>query len=103
MWAQMIMARLKPGTENDVEKLIGQIRSIEQPGSGLIRSVAMRDQNDPSVLRMFVLFESEEAARARETDERRQAGLQEARATMMAMFDGPPEFVDLNVVEEFTP
>src|ERR1700751_5954657 len=87
MWAQMISVRMKPGHENDLEQLVEQLRSIEQPGSGLIRSLAMRDQNDPSMLRMFVLFESEEAARARESDERRQAGLQQARATMTAMFD----------------
>jgi quinol monooxygenase YgiN len=103
MWAQMISVRMKPGHENDLEQLVEQLRSIEQPGSGLIRSLAMRDQNDPSMLRMFVLFESEEAARARESDERRQAGLQQARATMTAMFDGAPEFLDLNVVEEFAP
>jgi hypothetical protein len=99
----MISARLKPGGEKELDKMMEQLRSIEQPGSGLIRSLAMRDQNDPSMLRMFVLFESEEAARARENDERRQPGLDEARATMMAMFDGAPEFIDLNVVEEFVP
>jgi hypothetical protein len=103
MWAQMISARLKPGGEKELDNMTALLRSIEQPGSGLIRSLAMRDQNDPSMLRMFVLFESEEAARARESDQRRHEGLQQVRETMMAMFDGPPEFIDLNVVEEFVP
>jgi hypothetical protein len=52
---------------------------------------------------MFVMFESEEVARARENDPRRQEGLQAARTTMAEIFDGAPEFTDLTVVEEFTP
>jgi quinol monooxygenase YgiN len=103
MWAQLITTRLKPGHENDMPRLVEQLRATEQPGSGLIRSLAMHDQNDPSKVYMFVLFESEDAARARENDERRQEGLQAARAMMAEMFDGAPEFVDLTVVEEFAP
>jgi len=52
---------------------------------------------------MLVVFESEEKARARESDPRRQEGLQAVRAVMAEIFDGPPEFVDLAVVEEFVP
>ena len=103
MWAQLITTRLKPGKEGELPKLFEQLRSVEQPGSGLLRSTAMRDQKDPSRLYMLVLFESEERARAREQDERRQEGLQAARATMMDIFDGPPEFVDLTVVNDLVP
>jgi hypothetical protein len=60
----------------------------------------MRDQKDPNVAYMLVVFESEEKARARERDPRRQEGLAGVRATMAEIFDGPPEFVDLNVVRE---
>ena len=49
---------------------------------------------------MLVVFESEEKARARENDPRRQESLQPARAMMAEIFDGPPEFVDLTVVAE---
>jgi len=63
----------------------------------------MRDQNDPSRVYTLVLFESEEKARARERDEHRLEGLTAARATMAEMFDGPPEFVDLTVVNDFEP
>jgi len=49
----------------------------------------------------LVVFESEEKARAREQDQRRQEGLQAVRATMADIFEGPPEFVDLTVVEEW--
>ena len=63
----------------------------------------MRDQNDPSRVYTLVLFESEENARARERDAHRQEGLTAARATMAEMFDGPPEFVDLTVVNDCEP
>ena len=103
MWAQMITTRLKAGREGDLPRLIEQLQAMEQPGSGLVRSTAMQDQKDPSKVYMFVVFESEEAARARESDPRREKGLQAARATMAKIFDGAPEFVDLTVVDEFTP
>src|SRR2546426_5474982 len=103
MWAQLITTRLKQGKEDDLPRLIEQIRAVEQPGSGLVRSTAMRDQNDPSRVYTLVLFESEEKARAREQDERRQGGLEAARATMAEIFDGPPEFVDLTVVNDMVP
>ena len=103
MWAQLITMRLKDGKDAELPKLFEQLRAVEQPGSGLLRSLAMRDQNDPSRVYTFVLFESEAAARAREGDERRQAGLAAARATMADIFDGPPEFADLTVINDFTP
>ncbi|HLM94826.1 MAG TPA: hypothetical protein VK283_00840 [Acidimicrobiales bacterium] len=103
MWAQLITTRLKPGREGDLPRLVEQLRAVEQPGSGLVRSIAMKDQNDPSRVYMLAVFESEEKARARESDPRRQEGLEEARATMADIFDGPPEFVDLTVEEELAP
>ena len=103
MWAQLITTRLKPGKEGDLPGLVDQLRASEQSGSGLVRSLAMQDQNDPSRVYMLVVFESEEAARARENDARREEGLQAARATMMEIFDGAPEFVDLTVVGEVSP
>ncbi len=45
MWAQLIRMRLKPG--QDTTEMIKQIRDAEQPGSGLVRSLVMRDQHDP--------------------------------------------------------
>jgi quinol monooxygenase YgiN len=100
MWAQLITMRLKPGKEGELPRLIEQLRAAEQPGSGLVRSTLMRDQNDPSRTYTLVVFESEEKARARENDPQRQEGLQAARATMAEIFDGGPEFTDLTVVEE---
>jgi quinol monooxygenase YgiN len=102
MWAQLITTRLKPGREGDLQGLVDQLREAEQEDSGLIRSLAMRDQNDPSRAYMLVVFESEEKARARESDPRRQEALQAARATMAEIFDGVPEFVDLIVDDEMS-
>jgi quinol monooxygenase YgiN len=103
MWAQLIKTRLKSGHEGDLPRLMAELQAIEQPGSGLLRSLAMQDQKDPSEVYMLVVFESEEKARERESDPRREEGLQAARAMMAEAFDGPPEFVDLTVVEEFAP
>ncbi len=103
MWAQLITTRLKPGKEDALGGLVEQLRATEQPGSGLLRSMAMRDQSDPSRVYMFVVFESEEKARARENDPRRQEGLQAARETMAEIFEGTPEFVDLIVEAEMVP
>jgi len=100
MWAQLITMRLKPGRDGDLLKLIEQLQAAEQSGSGLVRSTTLRDQADPSRVSTMVVFESEEKARARENDPRRQEGLQAARATMAEIFDGPPEFVDFTVVDE---
>jgi quinol monooxygenase YgiN len=103
MWAQLITTRLKPGKEGELPKLVEQLRATEQPGSGLVRSTAMHDAKDPGRVFMMVVFDSEEAARARESDPRREEGLAAARATMAEIFDGPPEFTDLIVVDEVTP
>jgi hypothetical protein len=100
MWAQLITMRLKPG--KDTAELDKQIRAAEQLGSGLIRRLVMHDQKDPSQLYALVVFESEEKARAREQDPRRQEKLQAARALMADIYDGPPQFTDLTVTDEWT-
>jgi quinol monooxygenase YgiN len=100
MWAQLIIMRLKPGKEGDLPRLYEQLRAAEQPGSGLLRTTAARDQKDPSRVYNFVIFESEERARAREQDPARQAALEGVRATMAEIFEGAPEFVDLEVLED---
>jgi len=103
MWAQLISAHLKPGKDQELAKLFDQLKATEQPGTGLLRSMAFRDQKDPSRLFTLVIFDSEEKARAREQDPRRQEGLAGARATMADVFEGAPEFVDLTVVNDFVP
>lgn len=103
MWAQTIKVRLKPGTEDRILEVTAALRDAEQAGSGLLRSTVLRDQADPAAITMLVVFESEDHARAREQDERRNEGLGRARAVMGEIFDGPPEFANFDVVEETTP
>ena len=50
-----------------------------------------------------MIFESEERARAREQDARRQESLADVRALMGEILDGPPEFVDLGVISDYVP
>jgi hypothetical protein len=100
MWAQLIKIRLKP--DKDTAQLNEQLRAAEQPGSGLVRTLMMHDQNDATQVYGLVVFENEEKARAREQDPRRHEALQAARAMMADIYDGPPEFTDLTVAEEWT-
>jgi len=102
MWAQIIKTRVKPGTDQELMLLMDQFKAAEQPGSGLLRSTLLRDEKDPDLIYMMVVFDSEESARAREHDPRREPGLQGARETMAKIFDGAPEFVDLTVMAEST-
>jgi len=100
MWAQLIKVRLKPG--KNLAVAAAQLRAAEQPGSGLAREMFMRDQKDPGQAYILAVFESEEKARAREQDPRRQEGLQGMRATMADILAGPPEFTDLIIEDEWT-
>ena len=100
MWAQLIKVRLKPG--KDLAVAAAQLKAAEQPGSGLVREIIMRGQKDPGQAYILAVFESEETARARERDPRRQAGQQAMQATMADILAGPPEFTDLTVADEWT-
>jgi len=101
MWAQLITMRLKPGKDDDeLVAVMDLLRSAEQPGSGLLRSTTMRDQQDPTRAYTVVVFDSEESARTREQDPRREQVLQAVREKLGDLLDGAPEFVDLDVVTE---
>jgi quinol monooxygenase YgiN len=102
MWAQLIRVRLKPGEDEGLEEVYQQLQATEQTGSGLVRSTLMRDQNDPNAIYMLVVFESEERARERENDPRRQEALDGVRAIMGRIYEGPPQFTDLIVAAEYT-
>ncbi len=103
MWAQLIKMKVKPERAPDLPGLFEQLQALEQPDSGLLRSMAMQDQHDPGRAYVLVVFDSEDKARAREQDPRRQEGLKSLQATMADFFDGPPEFVDLTVLKDVTP
>jgi quinol monooxygenase YgiN len=103
MWAQLIRTRVKPGSEEGLQRLFQQVRDAEPADSGLVRTLVMREQEDPSALSMLVVFENEEKARARENAPGRDEALAPARATMAEIFDGTPTFTDLVVVAEYLP
>jgi len=98
MWAQMQKVRTKSEKQGQLLEVFEQLRAIEQPDSGLLRTTVLRSQSDPTVVFALVVFESEEKAREREQDPRRQEGLERIRAAMGDVLDGPPEFFDLDVV-----
>jgi heme-degrading monooxygenase HmoA len=100
MWAQLMKMGLKPEKEQDLAGVFKQLQALEQPGSGLLRTMTMRDQSDPSQVYVLVVFESEEKARAREQDSRRQEGLKPVQAALAEILDGPPQFVDLIVAQD---
>jgi quinol monooxygenase YgiN len=98
MWAQLQKASTKPEREAELLDVFEQLQAIEQADSGLSQTMVMRSQADPNVVYVLVLFESEEKAREREHDPRRQQGLERIRAALGDVLDGPPEFFDLNVL-----
>jgi hypothetical protein len=81
-------------------KNLEEMQAYEQPDSGLLRTMAMQDQSDPSQFYVLIVFESEEKARAREQDPRRQEGQKSAMAGWAEILDGPVEFIDLSVVQD---
>ena len=100
MWAQLQKARSPPENQAELLGVFEQLQGIEQADSGLAKTMVMRSQADPSAVFVLVVFDSEEKARAREQDPRRQEGLQTIRARLGNVLDGPPEFFDLDVVWE---
>ena len=98
----MMKIRMKPERQQDLAGVFEQLQALEQPGSGLLRTMTMRDQSDPSQVYVLIVFESEEKARARERDPRRQEGLKPAQAALAEILDGPREFVDLTVVQDMS-
>ena len=103
MWAQLNAVRVKEGMLDVVVKAMELLRDFEQPDSGLLRTIVMQDQKDPARLLVMVLFESEEKARAREADPRRQEGVQALRASLAEVLEAAPEFTDLSVIADLVP
>ncbi len=100
MWAQLISMRLREGSEDELTGVMDALDAVEQPGSGLLRSLTMTERDNPRQVHVLVVFESEDRARAREDDPRRQDALVPVREKMAEIFEGPPAFTDLTVVVE---
>ena len=52
---------------------------------------------------VLVVFESEEKARARESDPRREGGLKALRTRLAGVLEAPPEHTDLDVIADLVP
>lgn len=100
MWAQLQRSRSDPANESALLDVFDQLKAIEQADSGLLRTLVMRSQSDPAEVFVLVLFESEQKARDREHDPRRQEGLARIRAAIGGLLEGPPEFFDLDVLRD---
>lgn len=98
MWAQVQRVRTNPEKEAELLQVFEQLHAIEQDDSGLLQTLVMRSNADPAEVFVVVLFESEERARVREQDPRRQEPLQQLRATLGEVMAGPPEFFDCDVL-----
>lgn len=103
MWAQLSTVRVGEGKVDVVGKAMEQLRAFEQPDSGLLRTMVLQDQKDPTRVLVLVVFESEQKARARESDPRRQEGVEALRASLAEALDGAPEYIDLDVVADLVP
>ena len=101
MWAQLIKAQVKPGT--DLAAMTEVLKAAEQPDSGLLREIFMHDQNDPTSVYVIVMFENEEKAREREQDPRRADGQKAIGEFLAGALAAPPEFVDLTVTTDWVP
>ena len=101
MWAQLITMRLKPG--KDTAEVNNQLRAAgaARIGTGPDAGDARPEGPQPGV-HAGGLRERGQSTRAREQDPRRQEALQAARAMMAGIFDGPPQFTDLTVADEWT-
>jgi heme-degrading monooxygenase HmoA len=98
MWAQVQRVKTSPESDAEVLEVFDQLRAIEQENSGLLQTLVLRSQADPADVFVVVVFESEEKARAREVDPRRQEPLERIRGAMGNLLDGPPEFFDCDVL-----
>lgn len=100
MWAQMLKTRVKPGQESTAEglpqEMDGRMQGASSAG-GPSRVLVFRDQNDRSAYITVIMFESEEQARRYEGSPEQAS----VRERMMQVWDGPPEFTDLELVHEF--
>ncbi|MFZ2014292.1 MAG: antibiotic biosynthesis monooxygenase [Nocardioides sp.] len=103
MWAQLSSTRVKEGQVDAVGRAMEQLRTFEQPDSGLLRTMVLQDQNDPTHVFVLVVFESEEKARAREADPRREEGVQALRKDLAEVLAGAPEYTDLTVLADLVP
>jgi heme-degrading monooxygenase HmoA len=101
MWVQMLKTRVKSGQEATVEQLpqeMDERMQREGQGAGPKRVMVLQDQQDPRAYFTLLFFESEAKAREYEGSPEQEA----VKERMMQIWEGPPQFTDLNLVHEGT-
>lgn len=95
MWAQIIKSRMKAESESEMESIRDEMgrRMGERPG--LVHSFWMQNQRDQQEYYTLIVFESEEVARQGERALEGDPVFQR----ILAITEGTPEYVDLNVLE----
>ena len=97
VWAQIIKVRIQPDREQELKQVQEEIsQRVRDSRPGWRRTITLQNQNDPAEYYNVVFFESEESARAQEQSAEQQENVRRIQSVM----DGPPEFVDCNVVWE---
>ena len=95
MWAQLIKSRVKPGKEQEARNLPQEFETqaagATPPWVSITNAV---NQNNPNETYTLVIFESEEKARENERSPEQAKRVER----MMEVFEGRPEFVDLEVL-----
>jgi heme-degrading monooxygenase HmoA len=94
MWAQLIKARIRPGKEDEARNLTQEFEAEAGGNHPWVALTACVSRNDPNESYTLVVFESEERARENERSPEQAKRFER----MMQIYDGQPEFVDLDVV-----
>jgi len=102
MFGQVMVMDVKPERVGDLPRIFELLEAAEQPDSGWLRTVVLHDRADPHRLFTVVVFESEEKARERENDPRREEKLGEAQVLLREVLAGPPQFHDCDVLLDTT-
>jgi hypothetical protein len=97
MWAQLLKARVRPENVAKVRAVQQELESAITGDSPVIQAYAFQSQQDPEEYYNLIVFETEEKAREGE----RNPELQERIKRMQSLMDGPPEYVNLKVVNVF--
>lgn len=94
MWAQLIKSRTKPGKEAEIRNLPQEFQA-QHPDSPMPMAeiFTCSNQKDPSEYYTFIVFENEAKARENEGSPAQAARVKRMRE----LYEGEPEFVDLNV------
>jgi hypothetical protein len=93
MWAQLIKSQAKPGKDEEIRNLPQEFEA--QGGTPpFVQLFTCSNQSNPSEHYTFVVFESEEAARQNEASPEQAKRIERMRE----LYQGQPEFVDLNVL-----